>query len=459
MKKKDKFVTLLRLATLFFGLLFSLSLSAQTTKSVSGTVLDKDSEPIIGASVSVKGTTAGTVTDLDGNFSLSGIPDNAVLQISYIGYASQEIATLGKTSLSIVLKEDAKALEELVVIGYGVVKKNDATGSVTAIKPDAINKGLVINAQDMLAGKIAGVNVTSDGGTPGGGATIRIRGGSSLNASNDPLIVIDGLAMDNNGVKGVANPLSMVNPNDIETFTVLKDASATAIYGSRASNGVIIITTKKGMAGTKPKISYDGNVSAGILVNQLEVMNADQYRKYVEEKFPASFGKLGNASTNWQDEVYRTAISTDHNVSVAGGVKDIPYRVSAGYTNQNGIVKTSNMERFLGAVNLSPTFLDKHLSLNMNAKGMYIKNRYADGGAVGAALSMDPTRPVRIDESDPTYKYYGGYYQTPSSARDLGDSSWEKMTNKNIPQNPVALLNLKDDRAKSGTFVGNIEGD
>ncbi len=231
------------LLSLLLSLLMSVGAMAQN-KLITGVVKDVAGEPVIGATVAQKGTTTGTFTDVDGGFKLN-LPKGAKLLITYVGYVSQEITIGDQTTLNIVLKEDEKMLSEVVVIGYGSVKKGDATGSVTAIKPDEMNKGLQTNAQDMIAGKIAGVNVTSGGGTPGGGATLRIRGGASLNASNDPLIVIDGLAMDNEGVKGLANPLSMVNPNDIETFTVLKDASATAIYGSRASNGVIIITTKK----------------------------------------------------------------------------------------------------------------------------------------------------------------------------------------------------------------------
>jgi iron complex outermembrane receptor protein len=291
---------------------FSMTMSAQIT----GTVLDASTaEPIIGANIIEKGTVNGTITDFDGNFILN-VQEGATLEISYMGYKTVEVQAIN--GLTVNLHEDTELLDEVVVVGYGVVKKNDATGSVTAIKPDAMNKGLTTNAQDMLAGKVAGVVVTSNDGTPGGGSTIRIRGGSSLSASNDPLIVIDGLAMDNDGVKGVANPLSMVNPNDIETFTVLKDASATAIYGSRASNGVIIITTKKGAAGQKMKVSYDGNVSAGVLTNTLEVMTGDQYREFMGAT------DLGTANTDWQKEIYRTAISTDHTVSIMGGTKNMP---------------------------------------------------------------------------------------------------------------------------------------
>ena len=427
--------------------------------TVHGVVSETSGETVIGANVSVKGTIKGTITDINGYYSLTNLSNGDIIVFSFIGLETQEITYTGQSEINVTLAEVARGLDEVLVIGYGTVRKQDATGSVTAIRPDEINRGLVINPQDMMAGKIAGVVVTSHGGTPGGGATIRIRGGSSLTASNDPLIVIDGLAMDNNGIKGVANPLSMVNPNDIETFTVLKDASATAIYDSRASNGVIIITTKKGTINAKPVISYDGNASAGILVNRLEVMTAEEYRNYVAENFSSQVDNLGNHNTDWQDEIYRTAFSTDHNVSITGGMKNTPYRISAGYTNQNGIIKTSNMERFLAGANLSPTFLDKHLTVNLNLKGMYIKNRYADGGAVGSALAMDPTRPVFLDENDMTYRYYGGYFQTPYQSDDLKDATWEYMTNTNTPQNPVALIDLKDDQAKSGAFVGNIEGD
>ena len=423
---------------------FSLTMSAQIT----GTVLDASTaEPIIGANVIEKGTTNGTITDFDGNFVLMA-QEGALLEISYMGYKTVEVkATDG---LQVQLGEDTELLDEVVVVGYGVVKKNDATGSVTAIKPDAMNKGLTTNAQDMLAGKVAGVVVTSNDGTPGGGATIRVRGGSSLSASNDPLIVIDGLAMDNDGVKGVANPLSMVNPNDIETFTVLKDASATAIYGSRASNGVIIITTKKGAAGQKMKVTYDGNVSAGVLTNRLTVMTGDEYRKFM------GASDLGTANTDWQKEVYRTAISTDHTVSIMGGTKNMPYRAAIGYTNQNGVIKTSNMQRVTASLNLSPKVLNDHLTFNLNAKGMYIYNRYADGGVVGSALAFDPTREIKPENG---LKEFGGFYQTPKGADDLKDPNWTALSNTNTPQNPVALLENKNDRANSGAFVGNIEVD
>ena len=335
------------------------------------------------------------------------------------------------------------------------------TGSVTAIKPDKLNKGLITNAQDMMTGKIAGVSVISKGGAPGEGATIRIRGGSSLNAKNDPLIVIDGLAMDNKGVKGLANPLSMVNPNDIESFTVLKDASATAIYGSRASNGVIIITTKKGQAGARPTISYDGNVSVSTVKSTVDVMDGDQFRSFIKDIWgedSEAYSKLGNANTDWQKEIFRPAVSTDHNLTISGGLKNMPYRVSFGYTNQNGIVKTSKFERYTASVSLAPSFFEDHLKVNANLKGMIAKNRYADGSAVGSAVSFDPTQSVRSD--DPYHQYYfDGYFQWNTDASSLNDDTWKRTFNSNAPGNPVALLEEKDDRAISKSLIGNLELD
>ena len=270
------------LLTFVVGLFMSVGAFAQQI-AVKGVVKDGTGEPIIGANVVVKGTTNGTITDFDGNFQLNANKGD-IIQVSFIGYASQELPATAEL-MNIILRDDSEMLNEVVVIGYGVAKKNDLTGSVTAMKPDEMNKGLVTNAQDMIQGKIAGVNVTSASGTPGAGATIRIRGGSSLNASNDPLIVIDGLAMDNNGVKGLSNPLSMVNPADIESFTVLKDASATAIYGSRGSNGVIIITTKKGRSGQKPSVTYNGNVSFSTKKKTIDVMNGQEYGEFIEDMY------------------------------------------------------------------------------------------------------------------------------------------------------------------------------
>ena len=446
------------------GLFLSVSAFAQST--ITGQVKDATGEPVIGASVLINGTSNGTVTDLDGNFSISVQP-GATLTISYIGFQKQQVAAAN--GMVITLQEDqAQQMNEVVVIGYGAVKKSDLTGSVTALKPDSKNKGLVVNAQDMLAGKVAGVSVTSDGGTPGGGANIRIRGGSSLNASNSPLIVIDGVAMDQTGIKGVSNPLALVNPQDIESFNVLKDASATAIYGSRGSNGVIIITTKKGRRGLQ--VSYNGSFTVSKNSKNLDVLSADEYRGLIANKFgtdlytldsngnqvPTAYSRLGKANTNWQNEIFRTALSHDHNVAVSGQVANwLPYRVSAGYTNQQGIIKTSNFERFTGALTLSPSFLNDHLKVTLNAKGMWTKNRYADGEAIKAARQFDPTQPVYASG----YDNFGGYYQWLDDGTALNDSSWPKTYYSLATKNPVSILNLKNDRAISRDFLGSADVD
>ena len=473
--KQVKFRCPVRLLALICGLFMTATAFAQQI-AVNGFVKDATGEPIIGATVRVAGTDGGAVTDIDGNFTLNAEP-GAKLQISYIGYETQEV-TAAK-NVVVTLQEDAgKSLNEVVVIGYGRARKSDLTGSVTAIKPDEMNHGLVTSAQDALQGKIAGVNITTSGGEPGGGATIRIRGGSSLNASNNPLIVIDGLAMDSYGIQGASNPLSLVNPNDIESFTVLKDASATAIYGSRASNGVIIITTKKGQKNAKPRVSYNGNISVSAIKNKMGVMSSSAYQAYVKDlvmnekgltedeyynsEYYENLGYYdadGNhlfANTDWQDEIYRTAVSTDHNVTVSGGIKNMPYRVSFGYTDQNGVVKTSNYQRYTASVNLAPSFLDDHLNFNINAKGMYSKTRYANAGsAIGSAIFMDPTKPVYdVDKNNG----FGGFWQWGSTA-DWGDTAWGTNINTYATGNPVAALRNYYDKGKSKALVGNIEVD
>ena len=468
------------------SLLLMVGMAAYAQTTVQGTVIDAaNGEPIIGASILEIGTTNGTITDFDGNFTLNVQP-GAKLQFSYMGYKTQELAAQPK--MAVKMGEDSELLDEVVVVGYGVVKKNDATGSVTAIKPDDMNKGLQTSAQDMLQGKIAGVNIANSGGTPGGGATIRIRGGSSLNASSDPLIVIDGLAIDNNGMPGMSNPLSLVNPNDIETFTVLKDASATAIYGSRASNGVILITTKKGKAGQKMKVTYDGNVSFGTVLSHLDVMTGDELRAYAMSagRTEAENGFLMNHNVDWFNQTYRTAVSTDHNISLSGGFKnnivDMPYRASVGYTLQNGAVKGSQMQRATASINLNPSFLDNHLTFNFNAKGMYIHNRWEPGNA-GAYLSQDPTQAIystddltniygnliEIPGSTTENTYYitkdeldthwGGYYQPLGTDQTVygpyDDPEWR--FNIGGSSNPMGRLTQQWSGSDAGQFLGNLE--
>ena len=443
--------------TLMLGLFLSVGVYAQNI-TVKGHVKDALGG-VIGASIVEKGNaTNGTITDLDGNFSLN-VPKGATLVISFIGYKTQEVAAA--PSIMVTLVEDSELLDEVVVVGYGRTKKDDLTGSVTAIKPDELSKGITNNAQDMLVGKVAGVDVITSGGTPGSGAQIRVRGGSSLNASNDPLIVIDGLTIDNNTATGMSNVLAMVNPGDIETFTVLKDASATAIYGSRASNGVIIITTKKGKSGSAPKVSYNGDMTISMIQKKYDVLDGDEFRALVNDMWGENVGTvgLGNANTDWQDQIFRTAISHNHNVSISGGLKNMPYRLSVGYNSSDGIVETSWMRRANVGLNLSPSFFDNHLNLKVNAKYMYEKDRYADaGGAIGAALSMDPTQPVYFAADDSRSPFFGGYFQYSQTPQNF-NSEWLYTNNPNAPQNPLALLKMKDTEAAANDFTGNIEAD
>jgi len=433
--------------------IFTLSLGAYAQSgniTVRGNVKDNFNEPIISGSVVVKGTTTGTVTDLDGNYVLNNVPANGTLVFSYVGFKAQEIAISGQTTINITLEEDVEMLQDVIVIGYGSVRKEDATGSVTAIKVDEMNKGVTTTAQDLLTGKIAGVSVTSSGGRPGDGSTIRIRGGSSLTAKNDPLVIIDGMIISND-LSGSSNFLSTLNPDDIETFTVLKDASATAIYGSRASNGVILITTKKGKSG-RPKVTYNGSFSLSTKRNSIDVLNGDEYRQFISETFRGSsnestvLGMMGTANTNWQDEIFRTAFATDHNVSVYGAAGDnLPYRASVGYTHEDGILKTSNLDRFTANISLSPSLFEDHLRLNVNAKGMFSKTRFADTGAIGSAISFDPTQSVYDENSK-----WGGYYAWTDVSGELASIAGK---------NPVAMLEMQTNQAFVRNFIGNIQAD
>ena len=471
--KQVKFKLPLRALTLAGGLLLTASSFAQTA-AIKGHVKDASGEPVMGATITVNGKAVG-ITDMDGNFSVDAAPGTN-LTFTYLGMTPQTVKA--SKEMNITMSDDSKALNEVVVIGYGVAKKSDLTGSVTAIKPDSKNKGVVVNAQDMLTGKVAGVNITSNDGTPGGGAKIRVRGGSSLNASNDPLIVIDGLAMDNDGVKGLSNLLSVVNPQDIESFSVLKDASATAIYGSRGSNGVIIITTKKGRKGQKPTVSYSGSVTISEKKNTVDVLSADEFRATVEKlygKDSEAYSAMGTANTNWQDLIYRTAISHDHNITVSGAAKSLPYRVSVGYTDQQGIVKTSDFKRATASLNLNPSFFQDHLTLNLNAKGMYARTLYTDGSVVSSAVRMDPTQdPYNFTSEyhknqlrdkdgnsllDQTHKNYGGYFQWSKKA-EFGDNSWPFTYDSTTQMpNPLSLLDQGSQIAHSRSFIGSADID
>ena len=442
-KNPETFGSRWRYVWVLFALVFSVSVAAQKMV-VKGNILDKDNQPIIGANILEKGTSNGTISDLDGNFTLSITNPKTTLVVTYIGYKNVEIPASAK--MKIVMTEDSEMLEDVVVIGYGSVKKSDATGSVTAIKPDDFNKGLRTTAQDALVGKVPGVNVVPSSGAPGTGATIRIRSGASLSASNDPLIVIDGVPVDNSTIEGGGNVIGGINPDDIETFTVLKDASATAIYGSRASNGVIVITTKKG-ADTNLRFNYSTNLSVSTVTETLDILSANEYRQFVPtvSGIPASV-TLGTSSTDWQDKIYQTAFGQEHNFSVSGKVKqNAPYRLSVGYTNQNGVIRTNNYERFTFNGGISPKFFDNHLTVDLNMKVSYENNKKVDESVVNNALRYDPTRPVKTEST------------TTATDPGLGYFIW---MNGNSPMaiqtdNPIAQLDLQDIRNKVTRSIGN----
>ena len=449
-----------RMLALVLGLFLSMGAFAQIT--VKGHVKDATGEDIIGATIRVVGTQTATVSDFDGNFTLKA-NQGADLQVSYMGY--QTATVKAAPTVEVILQDDSQLLDNVVVIGYGRAKKNDLTGAVTAIKPDELSHGLQTSADDMLTGKVAGLSIINEGGAPGAGSTIRIRGGSSLNASNDPLYVVDGLQLDPAGISGM-NPLASINPNDIESFTVLKDASATAIYGSRASNGVIIITTKKGRANQKAKVSYNGNVSISMKKKTLDVFDGPGFQKFVADTFgddSPEYALLGYydengvqhfANTDWQDEIYQTAISTDHNLTVTGGLANMPYRVSAGFTYQPGIVKSTFFRRYTGSFNVSPTLLKDHLRLNISGKIMSAQRRW-DNGAVGASAYMDPTKPVRLNQ-DIYNKYFNGYYQWAKTENWPNDTQWLYNFDGNATANPVALVENNGTKSYATTYQGNI---
>ncbi|MDR0574819.1 MAG: TonB-dependent receptor [Tannerella sp.] len=432
-----------------FFLMFHLASYAQG--EIKGQVLDEFGEPVTGANVVIQGTTIGVITDLDGNFQFDNIALNSVIQISYIGYTSQSVTYTGQQFIRIELREDTQLLNEVIVIGYGTMKKDDLTGSITAIGEKDFNKGVATSPAELISGKIAGVQITSNGGRAGAGSRIRIRGGASLSASNDPLIVLDGVPLDVGSISGSSDVLSTINPNDIESMNILKDASATAIYGSRASNGVIIITTKKGQKGQKPKVNFTTQHSISTISRKVDIMDADTFREavttnpFTTEQY---IGYLGTANTDWQDEIYRNAYTTDNNLNVSGSIgKNLPFRISGGFMNNNGTLKTDNMKRGTAAISLSPTFFDDHLSVNVNVKGAYTDTYFGNGDAIGAAIRMDPTQPVKATG----YDEFNGYYTWMN-----GNSG---LPNTLATYNPVALLNSKEDKGEVTRSIGNIQLD
>ena len=419
------------------------SLTAQQTtgqKKITGTVKDELGATMPGVSVKVVGTNQRTITDMNGKYSISYSGEKATLDFSFIGYDAQTSAIDGKTAVNIQLSPSDKGLNEVVVVGYGTRKTKDLTGNISSVSSKDFQKGPTTNAESLIASKISGVQVLPTSGKPGAGSSFLIRGGASLSASNDPLIVIDNVPVEGgNGGPGI---LSQLNPNDIENFTVLKDASASAIYGSRASNGVILITTKKGSKG-KMKIDFSSNVRVSSLRNQIPVLTADQYRTVIAGLGTSTIAP-GTANTNWQNEIFQNALAHDYNLSVSGAVKALPYRVSAGYLNQDGILKTGNYERATASLNLNPTFLKDQLKLNVNLKGSYENERIANQSAIWAAATFDPTQPVHVDDQT-----YGGYYQYTQYASNPA------LTNIN----PVSMLNQVNATNKNYRSVGNIQAD
>jgi len=438
----------LRSALLLLLLLVVQCVYAQSG-SISGRVLDENNLPLPGASVIAGERSAST--DNDGNFKITGLKLGSILiTFKYTGYeeSRQTVNITGESKINVSLKPASTGLNEVVIIGYGSQQKKNLTGAISTVTSKDFQRGSITTPEQLIAGKVPGISITSNGGSPGSGSVIRVRGGASLSASNDPLIVVDGVPLSNNSISGAANPLSLINPNDIETFTVLKDASATAIYGSRASNGVILITTKKGIAG-KPVINFSTQLSAFKVGKQLDVLGADEFRTFVNENGSADqIAMLGTSNTNWQDEIYQTAMGSDNNLSIAGSYKNIPYRVSAGYLNQVGVLITDKLQRTTGAISLSPKLFDNHLKIDVNLKGAMTDSRFANQGAIGAAVSFDPTQPVYAKNT------FGNFYEW-SNTSSVG----LVVPNPNASRNPVALLSQRTDKSQVKRSYGNAQFD
>ena len=430
---------------LFVILLLCVAFGYAQQITVKGTVKDGSGQPLMGASVLVKGTSHGTAADFDGNFELK-VDKGVTLVVSSVGYKSREVAAKAGT-MNIVLQEDTQQLEDVVVIGYGAIKKKDLTGSVNLVTDKDFNKAPSVNADQLIQGKIAGVQMASTGGAPGEGQVIRIRGNGSLSLTSNPLIVIDGVPMNDGGVGGSRSIFNSINPEDIESMTVLKDASSTAIFGSRAANGVIMITTKKGKANQDLKISFNTSIALQDVNKYVDVMNANQFRQTVKGlNNPAAEALLGNADTNWQKEIYQTAPMSNSTLVLSGAYKTLPYRVSVGHSYADGILRTDNFKRTNAKISLNPTFFDKSLKLELNANGTYMQNRFANKDAIGAAVEYDPTQSVFGGLAK-----YGGYH------------AWVNPNNGSrydlAPNNPMAMLKFLDDSSKVYRFIGNAKVD
>lgn len=431
---------------LFILLLMPFAVLAQGT--LSGTVLEKGSNlPLPGVNVVVQGTTNGTSTDMEGKFQIKGLQNNNVLVFSYIGFADQTVTYTGQQTISVTMAEDANTLQEVVVqVGYGSVRKKDATGAVEVIGQKDFNRGNNVTVENQLNGRVAGLTINQNG-APGAGSQIRIRGGASLNASNDPLIVIDGLPISNTVSGGSTSILSSINPNDIESFSILKDASATAIYGSRASNGVIIITTKKGSTG-EMQVNFNSRTTMNTLARKVNVLSSDEFRTLTNQfGTETQIGLLGESNTDWQDEIFSNSISVDNSLSIRGNLfKVVPARLSVGYTAVPGLLRTGEFKRTSTSLSLNPSFFDNHLKFNINANISWQDNRFADEGAIGNALRFDPTQSVYDADS-----YFGGYFEwlEPDGDRVAVGAQ----------QNPVSLLEQRRNVTDNRRIYGNAQLD
>ena len=436
-----------------FLLVFMLAINAYgQVGSITGKVVDENNLPLPGASVTIDQIKKSTSTDVNGDYRFSDVNGQLSITVSFIGYENmtKQVTVNGNTILNFKLIPSSTMLNELVVIGYGTTERKNVTGSVATVSEKDFRKGTISSPEQLIQGKISGVAITQNSGQPGGGSTIRIRGGASLNASNDPLIVVDGVPLSGNTIDNAPSPLSLINPNDIETFTVLKDANATAIYGSRASNGVILITTKKGSTG-KPTINFITNNSLATANNTINVLSPAQIRDYVNANPTATYGDgkkftdlLGKSNTDWQKEIYRSAITTDNNLSVSGTTNKVPYRVSAGYLDQQGLLLTDKFNRASASIGVSPKFFDNHLKVDLNLKGALTNSKFANSGAIGSAIQFDPTQSVNASNA------YGNYFEWITS---------QGAVNPNAPRNPVGLIELQDNQGKANRSFGNVAFD
>jgi len=427
-------------------LLFMLPMSFFAQETVSGVVSESATGlPIPGANVIVKGTSNGAVTDFDGNYTIQNVSEDDILVFSFLGFASKEIAYEGQSTLDVELDEDEATLEEVVLIGYGSTSEQDATASVEKISSESFNQGAVVSPEQLIAGKSAGVRITPGGGAPGEGAEIRIRGGSSLSGNNSPLIVVDGVPLDQRGVQGVRNQLNSINPNEIEDFVILKDAAATSIYGSRASNGVILITTKTGKKDSPLAFEYDIKVSAGRIIDKVDVLNADQFRTLIEETPGTDPSLLGDSNTDWQDQIYQTSVGTIQNFTASQGFENFSYRVNYNHTSQTGVLKTDVYERNALNIALNQDLFDNHLKLSLTSKGIVDENRFADDGAIGAAVGFDPTQPVYEEGS-----YFDGYYEHTLSPQQQQIQA---------TRNPLALLQQFNNRGVTKRNITNLNAE